>query len=446
MGAVESGQLCTLNCNFYGLRCEIEKVVKIGTVRKSAKVTGTLVVIAAAVIVMRYWYSVSDFDYFDIVKAFMRTKAEIGGVHTFFISLAFWTSVVVSVVNAVLNYKHGLSIIPALSAPLLVMCGLALLFIPDIGFTNIHLFWLICYILIIIGTWFSARQITRFCLANSNFLAMLKDPETKPELKVSQIDFIAAMLLTLVSYILMALVVVGALIFGIGNRELITGTDDITPVITSVRYDIAVEFMDKGEYEKAMKEFRDLDGYSDSEAMVMRCEDLLYRQTYLEAVSLMNRGKYEEARSILWTIYDYRDSAEKIKKCDDLQYGPQYDEAIVLIGEGLYADAIEILEALRDIGYKDEQCSGALKALLTGTWQGNAGSRLTLREDLTCSFIDGAGPVGDGTWDVIDGRLIFQTSALSYELYGDLESGYLTASVVIQADSSSWQDETFTKK
>lgn len=422
------------------------------TVRNSAKLTGTLLVIAVAIVLMHYWYSVSDADYFDVAKAFMQTREQIGGVHIFFMNAAFWISTAFAIANAALNDKFGLNILSVAWVPLAIMCCLALLFIPDIGFTNIHLFWLICYILVIIGAWFSARQAGRFCKENSNFMEMLKDSEMTPELKVDRIDFIAVMLLMLLSYLLVGLAVIGALVFGIGNRELIAGTDDVTPVVFSVRYDMAVRSMNDGNYEKAMIEFRNLEGYSDSASKASRCEDLLYRPTYLEAIGLMNREKYDEARSMFWSVYDYRDSAEKVKQCDELQYGPQYEEALALMDQGLYEDALVIFERLSNTGYKDiydeiEQCRSFLKATLTGTWQGDAGSKFTLNSDMTCHYVDGGGsPEGDGTWDAVDGRITITTSALSYSLYGDLDDGYLTTSVLIKADSSSWRDEIFTKE
>lgn len=420
------------------------------TVRDSAKLTGTLLAIAVAAVLIHDWYSVSDADYFDMVKAFMKTKEQIGGVHMFFVNTAFWISVAAAIANAALNNKYGFDVL--FTFPVVVMCCLAILFIPGIGFTNIHLFWLICYILVIIGVWLSARQAGRFCRENSNFMEMLKDSEVKPEWKVDRIDFIAAMLLMLLAYLLMGLAVIGALVFGIGNRELIAGTDDVTSVVFSVRYDTAVRFMNDGNYEKAMIEFKNLEGYSDSASKASRCEDLLYRPTYLEAIGLMNRGEYDEARSTFWSVYDYKDSADKVKQCDELQYGPQYEEALAFMEQGLYEEALGIFESLSNTGYKDtydeiEQCRSFLKARLTGTWQGDADSKFTLNSDMTCYYVDGGGSLeGDGTWDTADERLIIQTAALSYELYGDLDNGYLTTSVLIKADSSSWIDEIFTKE
>lgn len=421
------------------------------TVRDSAKLTWTLVIIATVAVLIRHWYLMSDADYFDMVKAFMRTKEQVGGVHMFLMTTAFWGSVAVAIAKAVLTGKYGLNALYAAGIPLAVMCCLAVLFIPGIGFTNIHLFWLICYGLAAIGSWLSARWARKFCEENSNFSEIMKDPATTLELKVARIDFIVAMLLTCLSYLLMGLAVIGTLVFGIGNRGLIAGTDDVTPVVESVRYDIATRFMDDSEYEKAMVEFRELGSYKDSQTMSKKCEDLLYRPTYLNATRLMKQGQYNEARSLFWEIYDYEDSAAKIEQCDDLQYAPQYEEAVVMMGEGRYEEALEIFEMLYyDVGYIEsteeiDQCRGNIKASLAGTWYGDANSVLTLNPDLTCDYVDGGGSTGDGTWDVVDGRLFVQTSAFSYKLYGDLDEGYLTTSVLIKADSSSWRDETFTK-
>lgn len=258
-----------------------------GTVRNSVKLTGTLLVIAVAAVLMQYWYSVSDAEYFNMVKALMQTRDQIGGVHVFFINAAFWISTVDAIANAALNDKFGFNILSAAWIPLAIMCCLVLLFIPSIGFVNIHLFWLICYTLVIIGAWLSGRQIGRFCADNSNFTEMLKDPDVKLELKVDRIDFIAAMLLMFLSYLVMGLAVIGALVFGIGNRELIAGTGDVTLAVYSVRYDTAVGFMNDSEYEKEMIGSRDLEG-----------------------IRLMDQDEYDEARSTFWSVYEYKDSAE----------------------------------------------------------------------------------------------------------------------------------------
>lgn len=432
------------------------------TVRKTSKVTGTLIVVVVAAILTHHWYLVSDNDYFDIIKAFMMTRASIGGAHIFFINLAFWFIVITSVLSAALGHKYAFDILSVSWVPMLIMCALAILFIPPLGFRNAHLFWLICYILMVIGLWMSVRQLMRLWVSNTNMAKLLKktkgaegseesDAAEQLEINGDRVDFFAALGMTLLSMLLLAALVIGALIFGIGNRELIAGDDDVTPVVLSIQYDAAVDLMDNGEYEKAMYELRNLGNYNDSRTLATKCEDLLYGPTYREAVLLMGREKYDDARSKFWSIYDYKDSAKKVELCNDLQYGPQYDEAIACMEEERYEDAIVILQELSDVGYKDsykkiEECEKSMITSLAGTWNGDAGSQFTLKEDMTCSYVDGGGPKGDGTWSVVDGRLFISTSAFSYELYGDLNTGYLTTSVLVKADSSSWRDETFSKE
>lgn len=71
---------------------------------------------------------------------------------------------------------------------------------------------------------------------------------------------------------------------------------------------------------------------------------------------------------------------------------------------------------------------------------------MELMDDLTCSYVDGGGATGTGTWDVIDTRITVDTGAFSYVIYGDLDNGYLTTSILFTADTSSWRDEVFTKE
>lgn len=78
------------------------------------------------------------------------------------------------------------------------------------------------------------------------------------------------------------------------------------PVAFSVGYDAAVRFMNDGECEKALIEFRKLEGYSDSASKASSCEDLLYRLTYPKEIGLMNYGEYDEARFTFWGVYGTR--------------------------------------------------------------------------------------------------------------------------------------------
>lgn len=421
-----------------------------GTVRQSAKITFTIIVIVAASIIIHRYYIASDYDYFDMVKAFMLTKNEIGSFHSLLIKLGFFLLLFAGVSNSVVTSKSGIYMFSTFWIPVVIMCVLAILFIPNIGFTNIHLFWFVCYILVTVGTFLSARKTTKFCKDSSNLLEVIKKNDNNLAITIDRTDFLVAFITAACSYVIFGLLFVGALLFGINNWKLISGDDDVMPIVSSIRYQAAIELMDDGDYEKAMNEFRQLGDFDNSQEMYAACEDELYFPTYQEAIRLLGQGKYDEARNRFSRIYSYKDSSDRIKQCDDLQYGPQYSEALALLDNGLFEDALDIFESLRNVGYKNvsneiERCKSGMKTSLSGTWYGGQGSLLTLREDMTCSYVDGGGPSGEGEWDVVDNRLIVHTSALSYDIYGDLDNGYKTTSVLIKADSSNWRDETFTK-
>lgn len=84
--------------------------------------------------------------------------------------------------------------------------------------------------------------------------------------------------------------------------------------------------------------------------------------------------------------------------------------------------------------------------LLAGDWYGYYGTVLSLKEDYTCSYVDGLDPsvTGYGSWEVVDGFLRVYIDTLDNELYGQLDNGYYSDYVYVQAtDSSRWRDENF---
>lgn len=472
------------------------------TVRKSSKITVSLFIVVVAVIFIRREYLLLDYSYFNVVKAYMMTKASIGKGNCFLINMSFWVIIVDSIICAVLNNKYSFdisktSIISVFWSPLLIMIALAVFFIPSVespGYASIHLFWLICYTFLLLGMWLSAKQLSKNWATNTNLKEILKkekgeESEKKLEIHGSCIDFYITFGLYLLSLLFIIALVISAISFGIKNRELIKKEDDLMPFVLSARYDTAISLMDRGEYDKALNVFRDLDDYSESKIKATKCENLLYGPIYREAVTLLHNGRIDEAKTRFRSIYDYKDSAKKIEACDNLLYGPQYEEAVAIMNEGEYSDALEIFSRLEQVGYRYEdtheqvkvckyhkalslmdeneyedaleifeeleswgydgaqemidECRKWTKVGLVGTWIGEAGSRFVLKEDMTCHYIDGGGPEGDGTWDVVDEQLVINTSALSYPIYGDLVDGYRTTTVLIKSDSSSWRDENF---
>lgn len=72
-------------------------------------------------------------------------------------------------------------------------------------------------------------------------------------------------------------------------------------IIPSVKYSNAKSLLENGNYESAYFEFEKLDGYSDSEDMMLECR-------YLQAIKYRNAGDYEVANKIFESLGNYRDS------------------------------------------------------------------------------------------------------------------------------------------
>lgn len=108
-------------------------------------------------------------------------------------------------------------------------------------------------------------------------------------------------------------------------------------IIPSSRYHKASKLCEKGEYNRAIEIFTELENYKDSRDMILECR-------YRNAVSLMEMGNAEDAIIIYNELGSYKDSAERISSY-------RYQQALNNIETGDYDKAIEIFESIKD--YKD---------------------------------------------------------------------------------------------
>ena len=80
-------------------------------------------------------------------------------------------------------------------------------------------------------------------------------------------------------------------------------------LIPGLKYNHAKKLLENGNYELAYSEFLALDGYSDSENMLLECR-------YVQAIKYRDVGDYELANKIFESLGDYRDSKILIHKHD----------------------------------------------------------------------------------------------------------------------------------
>ena len=125
-------------------------------------------------------------------------------------------------------------------------------------------------------------------------------------------------------------------------------------------YDEAIALYESGQYEGAIAAFTTLIGYRDSAAQIDKCQYALRDRAYDAAVALRKAAQYEEAISAFLALNGHRDSVEQIELC---KKDRAYDAAVALYDAGQYEDAITAFEALE--GYRDsaaqiERCSTAI--------------------------------------------------------------------------------------
>lgn len=111
----------------------------------------------------------------------------------------------------------------------------------------------------------------------------------------------------------------------------------ITTAVKSYKYHNAVELMEAGKYNEAVTAFTELNGYKDSDEMVLKSK-------YDNATELIKTGKYDEAVTLFTELSGYKDS-------DDMVFEAKYTKAKELMRNGKYDDAVTAFTELN--GYKD---------------------------------------------------------------------------------------------
>lgn len=108
-------------------------------------------------------------------------------------------------------------------------------------------------------------------------------------------------------------------------------------IIPNIHYNKALNLMEEGHYEEAITEFQKMNGYKESDSMILECQ-------YLHAVSLMQDGKYDSAREAFVELESYKDSPDQTIEC-------YYQIALQQLNAGNYPAAITEFRTLGD--YRD---------------------------------------------------------------------------------------------
>ncbi len=106
-------------------------------------------------------------------------------------------------------------------------------------------------------------------------------------------------------------------------------------IIPYGKYNEAKALKDAGKFAEAISAFEKLNGYKDSEAQILECNNAILNVKYIDAIALINECKYIEAISLLESLNGYKDATNKIEECNISIYGKEVWNKIksVNIGE-----------------------------------------------------------------------------------------------------------------
>lgn len=116
------------------------------TVRKMAKTTVTLIILAIGLTLLMRWCGTLSGVFFYKMESLINSKTQIGGFHSFLIRFSFWLLLIASGLEAVYREKNGVYILTSFGVPIVFsMCVAVWGLVATSTRVNILWFWLFYY-------------------------------------------------------------------------------------------------------------------------------------------------------------------------------------------------------------------------------------------------------------------------------------------------------------
>ena len=117
------------------------------TVRKTAKTTVTLLVLAIGLALLMRWCRTSYGVFFYNMEALLISKARIGRFHNFLIPFSFWLLLIESVIEVIYREKNGVHALSSFGVPFIFSMCIAVWGLAAAStWVNILWFWLFYYV------------------------------------------------------------------------------------------------------------------------------------------------------------------------------------------------------------------------------------------------------------------------------------------------------------
>lgn len=160
------------------------------TVRKTAKATVTLIILAIGLTLLMRWCGTLPGEFFYKIESLLNSKTQIGGFHSFLIRLSFWLLLIASGLEAVFREKNGVYILTSFGVPIFFsMCVAVWGLVATSTRVNILWFWLFYYAGLIICVRILYSRLSNIKGAGpSKIKLLMKSPPSKNDGDISIID------------------------------------------------------------------------------------------------------------------------------------------------------------------------------------------------------------------------------------------------------------------
>ena len=192
------------------------------TVRKTAKTTVTLIILAIGLALLMRWCGTLSGEFFYKMEFLLSSKTQIGGFHSFLIRLSFWLLLIASGIEAVYREKNGVYALGSFGVPIIFSaCVAAWGLVATSTRVNILWFWLFYYVRLILCVRISYSRLSNIKGAGpSKIKLLLKSPPSKNDGDISIIDRSVLYVVRIMMLVIWFAILISTIVYSIQYKQI----------------------------------------------------------------------------------------------------------------------------------------------------------------------------------------------------------------------------------
>lgn len=192
------------------------------TVRKTAKTTVTLIILAIGLALLMRWCGTLSEEFFYKMESLLNSKTQIGEFHSFLIRLSFWLLLIASGIEAVYREKNGVYALGSFGVPIIFSACVAVWgLVATSTRVNILWFWLFYYVGLILCVRISYSRLSNIKGAGpSKIKLLLKSPPSKNDGDISIIDRSVLYVVRIMMLVIWFAILISTIVYSIQYKQI----------------------------------------------------------------------------------------------------------------------------------------------------------------------------------------------------------------------------------